>query len=240
MIRRRKRVAESRIFVLDTNVLIYDPYSLYRFKEQDVYIPMSTLEELDEKKSGFSEVASNSRAASRYLDDIVSRGPIDGDIVNGYALKSKNGNGASGTLMLQTSKISVKLPIDLPAHKVDNDILLNVFHLQQNFPEKEVVLVSKDINLRIKALAIGLKAEDYHNDVVLEDSDLLYSGFEVVPSTFWDKNNILKTWTEHQSGKSYYVIKGAFCKKLILNQFVCDKENDFCARVIKKDGDTVT
>lgn len=235
---RAKKVEPKKIFVLDTNIMIYDPYSLFRFKDNDIYIPMSELEELDANKKGITEVARNCRQASRFLDEIISFGPVDGNIINGFELKKANGGGATGRLLLQTGRVDAVLPVELPNHKVDNDILKNVFFLSEKHKDRDVVLVSKDINLRIKAIAMGLKAEDYYNDMVVEDSDLLHTGYYELPPKFWDKDYIQKTWTEH--GRHYYTVKGSPFKKMMLNQFVCNEEENFCAKVIAKEYDTIT
>src|SRR6185503_4202163 len=176
--RAAKAVAATKLFVLDTNVLMHDPTSLFRFEEHDVFLPMVTLEELDDNKKGMSEVARNARQASRFLDEIVSQ---EGDIEAGYSLKGKSGGEAAGNLFLQTHSVSVQIPESVASQKADNVILGVALHLKQKFPKREVVLVSKDINMRIKAHAIGIPAEDYFNDKVLEDTDLLYTGIMQLP-----------------------------------------------------------
>jgi PhoH-like ATPase len=93
---------------------------------------------------------------------------------------------ASGRLFLQTEAIAGDLPAGLPTAKADNQILAVVIHLQRRHPERPVILVSKDINMRIKARALGLQAQDYFNDKVLEDSDLLYTGMRELTTDFWD------------------------------------------------------
>ncbi|MCC7225753.1 MAG: PhoH family protein, partial [Burkholderiaceae bacterium] len=162
-----------KLFVLDTNVLLHDPSSLFRFEEHDVFLPMMTLEELDHQKKGMSEVARNARQVSRSLDSLVGDHRLFED---GLPLSSLGNKDASGKLFFQTSAIASMLPSDLPMGKADNQILGVVRALHERHPTREVVLVSKDINMRLKAYALGLAAEDYFNDQVLEDSDLLYSG----------------------------------------------------------------
>ena len=124
-----------KLFVLDTNVLMHDPTSLFRFEEHDVYLPMVTLEELDDNKKGMSEVARNARQASRFLDEIVSRG--EGDIESGYALKGKGQGGALGRLYLQTHSVSVDIPDSVASQKADNVILGGAVRL---FPGRDAAL----------------------------------------------------------------------------------------------------
>ncbi|MEI6738321.1 MAG: PIN domain-containing protein, partial [Pseudomonadota bacterium] len=174
----------TKLFVLDTNVLMHDPTSVFRFEEHDVYLPMITLEELDNNKKGMTEVARNARQATRFLDEIVSG--LEGDIDLGISLASHRNGEATGRLMLQTRPVSIEFPSALPdSGKADNQIIAVALDLQHHNPKRSVVLVSKDINMRIKARAIGVASEDYFNDKVLEDTDLLYTGMRELPKDFW-------------------------------------------------------
>ncbi len=215
--RTARPAATTKLFVLDTNVLMHDPTSLFRFEEHDVYLPMVTLEELDDNKKGMSEVSRNARQASRFLDEIVSHG--EGDIENGYSLAGKSNGEALGRLFLQTHAVHVEIPDSVASQKADNVILGVAAHLKQKFPKRDVVLVSKDINMRIKAHAIGIPAEDYFNDKVLEDTDLLYTGVMELPQDFWDKHGKdVESWQEH--GRTMYRVKGPLVPSMLVNQFV--------------------
>ncbi len=209
--------ARTKLFVLDTNVLMHDPASLFRFEEHDVYLPMMTLEELDNNKKGMTEVARNARQASRFLDQIVS--DPQSDMEQGIALAPHSGGGATGRLFLQTYAIDGELPSALPGHKGDNQILGVMLYLHRAFPKRQVILVSKDINMRIKARALGFYAEDYFNDKVLEDTDLLYTGTRPLPADFWDQHGKgVESWQEN--GRTYYRVKGPLCRELLVNEFV--------------------
>ncbi|MFZ6765500.1 PhoH family protein [Undibacterium sp. Di26W] len=212
----------KKLFVLDTNVLMHDPSSLFRFEEHDIYLPMITLEELDDHKKGMSEVARNARQVSRSLDALV--GDIDHhDIEKGILLSKLGNKDAKGKLYFQTKLQSGELPVGLPKGKADNQILGVVTALEKDMPGRPVVLVSKDINMRIKARAMGLPAEDYFNDHVLEDSDLLYSGIVQLPDDFWNKHGKgIETWQENRNGLSttFYRITGPVIPSLLVNQFV--------------------
>jgi predicted ribonuclease YlaK len=92
-------------------------------------------------------------------------------------------------------------------------------HLGQKFPKRPVILVSKDINMRIKARALGLEAQDYFNDKVLEDTDLLYTGTRELPADFWDTHGKgLESWKK--DSRTYYRIKGPLCPEMLVNEFV--------------------
>jgi PhoH-like ATPase len=152
--RSRKSAATTKLFVLDTNVLMHDPTSLFRFEEHDIFVPIMTLEELDNNKKGMTEVARNARQVSRLLDEIVSG--AEESIARGIPLATASSDLASGHLLLQTEAIDGVLPIGLPIGKADNQIIAVVMHLSERHPGREVILVSKDINMRIKARALGL------------------------------------------------------------------------------------
>ena len=211
------RKARTKLFVLDTNVLMHDPLSLFRFQEHDIFVPMMTLEELDANKKGMSEVARNARQASRLLDEIVSAGAAD--MRRGIALLTPSHGIATGHLFLQTDAIHSVLPVSLPTAKSDNQIIAVVMHLADKAPKRPVILVTKDINMRIKARALGLDAEDYFSDKVLEDTDLLYSGSLELGPDFWtDHGKDMKSWKEDT--RSLYRIQGPLCPSLLVNEFV--------------------
>jgi PhoH-like ATPase len=215
--REKARQAAAKLFVLDTNVLMHDPTSLFRFEEHDVFLPMMTLEELDNNKKGVTEVARNARQASRYIDEIVSKA-VD-KIHAGISLKRYPADTATGRLFLQTEAIHGVAPATLPMGKGDNQIIGVVMHLAGKFPQRQVVLVSKDINMRIKAHALGLHAEDYFNDKVLEDTDILYTGVRELPADFWDTHGKdVESWKKE--GRTFYRVKGPLCQQLVVNEFV--------------------
>jgi len=212
----------TKMFVLDTNVLMHDPTSLFRFEEHDVYLPMMTLEELDNHKKGMSEVARNARQVSRTMDALIAN--VDDDAIEAGIPLAKLGNkDAKGRLYFQTRLNGAALPEGLPSGKADNQILGVVRALEADQPGRAIVLVSKDINMRIKARALGLAAEDYFNDHVLEDTDLLYSGIVQLPDDFWAKHGKgVESWQEIKGGYSstFYRVTGPLIPTLLVNQFV--------------------
>ena len=227
--RNADRSGMTKLFVLDTNVLMHDPSSLFRFEEHDVYLPMMTLEELDDHKKGMSEVARNARQVSRSLDALV--GTLeDGAIEDGIVLSKLGNKDAKGRLFFQTRlQNGPMLPEGLPQGKADNQILGVVRNLESEQPGRAIVLVSKDINMRIKARALGLPAEDYFNDHVLEDTDLLYSGIVQLPDDFWNKNGKdMESWQENKNGTSatFYRVTGPTIPTLLVNQFVFLEPNN--------------
>jgi PhoH-like ATPase len=211
----------AKLFVLDTNVLMHDPMSLFRFEEHDVFLPMITLEELDGHKKGMSEVSRNVRQVSRELDQLATDGSLDPK--EGIPLAKTGHREAGGKLYFQTMLLDFKLPAGLPQGKADNQILGVVQSLRDaqagRAQPQDVVLVSKDINMRVKARALGLPAEDYFNDKTLEDGDLLYTGVLALPADFWERHGkTMESW--QQGGFTFYRISGPLVPALMINQFV--------------------
>lgn len=242
----RKR-GPSRLFVLDTNVLMHDPMCLFRFEEHDIYLPMVVLEELDSHKKGTTEVARNARQTSRWLDSLLSLASqsaganVMDQMTTGVALNATGHSAAQGKLFFQTSLVVSELPMSLPQGKADNQILAIVHSLKQS-TQRDVVLVSKDINMRIKANALGLAAEDYQNDKVLEDGDVLYAGASELPSDFWQKQSKqLESWT--QGGHTYYRVRGKMTQDWQINECLYSEvlgEAALYLRVIEIRGDSAT
>ena len=234
-----KHDGKNKLYVLDTNVLLHDPTSIFRFQEHDIYLPMMTLEELDNHKSGMTDVARNARQVSRTLDGILQN--LEGPIDKGIPLETLNHGEATGRLFIQTKPFDVKLPM-LPQGKADNQILSVVEGLKESVKDRDVVLVSKDINMRLKAAALNLVAEDYYNDKMIEDSDILYSGTLKLPANFWDEHGRnLKSW--QKDGRTWYQIEGSLVPSFLVNQFIWYEQEGatpFYAQVMSVEGNRAT
>ncbi len=231
----------KRIYVLDTNVLMHDPTALFRFEEHDVYLPMMVLEELDAAKKGTSEVSRNVRQVSRFLSELVeSHG--DSELDGGIPLKRPDGmdlgrHKPRGLLRFQTREPGNGH--DFGYVVPDNQILRAVLQLREENRRTEVVLVSKDINLRIKAKIHGIPAEDYENDRALDDLSLLYTGTGVLKPDFWDRHPELESWSER--GRTYYRVKPRRDERWHPNQFLHFGEGDHVSlRVLKIEGSKAT
>jgi PhoH-like ATPase len=196
----------KRLYVLDTNVLMHDPTSLFRFEEHDVFLPMMVLEELDAAKKGLTEVSRNVRQVSRFIGDLMnSQGASLEDglellIPHGLELPS-----ARGRLFFQTQKAATHPGLLRDGSFADNEILSTALALQESETDREIVLISKDINLRIKAAILNIPSEDYYNDRALDDVDLLYKGVRVEDESFWERYPQVDSWSEN--GSTYYRIK---------------------------------
>jgi len=193
--------ATRRLYVLDTNVLLHDPTAIFRFEEHDIYLPMVVIEELDANKKGLSEASRNARQVSRFLDDMmrgVTKDQIDAGLTISPAYSGNHGKRpSSGRLFFQTHELAGGLPEGLPGAGADNLILGQTLSLQRQLPQARIALVSKDINLRIKAAVLGVHAEDYYSDKTIEDADVLYKGVEELPADFWDRHGQdMRSWKE--------------------------------------------
>ena len=239
---RRGRAAtpsnKRKLFVLDTNVLIHDPLSIFRFAEHDVFLPMTVLEELDNHKKGTSDVARNARSVSRNLDQLME---LHGaDLSAGVPLHLLGNKEATGHLFFETRTITAPIPDALPTFKGDNRILAVVKGVEAAFPDLAVVLVSKDINMRIKATTLGIPAEDYLSDKVLDDTDMLYTGRMVLPKDFWTQcGESLKSW--QGDGTTHYRFEADDAHRYIVNMcLTIEGDPDFMAMVTSVEHHTVT
>lgn len=202
----------TKLYVLDTNVLLHDPFSLFKFAEHDLFIPFVTIEELDGKKAGNLDVNRNARQATRLLDDVVSQEGSSMD--SGYPLEGYNGGHARGKLFVQRKS----LPFLEEEHirKNDNLYLSVLNHLTETQPNRVVVMVTKDLNLRIKARALGFSAEDYLHDHAVDDADHIYRGIRYVEDNWFEQfGDSLESWKEDEH--VYYRVAKFDCRT---NEFV--------------------
>ena len=197
----------KRLYVLDTNVLMHDPTSLFRFEEHDVFLPMMVLEELDAAKKGLTEVSRNVRQVSRFIGDLMnSQGAAK--LEDGLELLIPHGLElpvAHGRLYFQTRSAATHPNLLRDGSFADNEILSTALALQESHKNHKIVLISKDINLRIKAAILNVPSEDYYNDRALDDVDLLYKGVRVEDESFWERYPHVDSWNEN--GSTYYRVK---------------------------------
>ncbi|HET7756697.1 MAG TPA: PhoH family protein [Steroidobacteraceae bacterium] len=242
-VRSRPRVGR-RLFVLDTNVLVHDPTAIFRFEEHDVYLPMVVLEELDAHKKGLSEASRNVRQVSRFLDDMmrdVTKEQIDLGLRLPSGYSGNHGKKpSSGRLFFQTRQLAGALPDSLPGHGGDNAILAQTLALQNEHKDARVILVSKDINLRIKAAVLGVHAEDYYSDKTLEDADVLYTGMAALPADFWERHGRnMRSWKDAE--RTFYEITGPAVREWQPNEGVFEATPQGIEGIARRiSGDTAT
>ncbi len=223
----------SKLYILDTNVLLHDPDCLTEFKEQDIVIPITVLEELDRIKDRKQSVAQEARIAIRKIDKILSSANSPSDITQGVpiTLPMADPNVKLGNL-------SIFADHELAMHKGflqdrsnnDNQIINTALHLQSSFPKRQVILVTKDINMRLKALGVGLKrVEDYRTDQLISDLDLLTAGYRELPGNFWDTVSEVKS--EQHGSRTHHRVPRNTLPDTFFNEYVFDQE-EFAARVV--------
>ena len=226
----------KKLFVLDTNVLMHDPTSIFRFQEHNVFIPMVVLEELDHAKKGLSDVSRNVRQVSRFLDELI-RDADQKSINEGLPLSriefgANSDRDLGGRLFFQTRQLAHLLPADLPGQIADNSILSIALALSKEYPGVNVILVSKDINMRIKAAALQINAEDYHSDQTIEDIDLLYSGSMALEADFWEEHGgKMESWQENNH--TYYRLHGPQVAEWYPNQFLYMNDESGFEAIVK-------
>lgn len=229
-------MADAIFYVIDTNVLIHDPAAIGNFDEHQVILPITVLEELDKLKVGRTALAADCRQAIREIDRILgSASPSE--VEHGVPIMRPSDSVPRGSLSVMMTETPQKLQI-LPEHLNDNKILNAVAHLQKRYADRRVVLVTKDINMRLKARACGIAAEDYHTDQLLSDITQLNKGYLSYPGSFWD--SITDVDTEQAQGRTlHYLSRSALPAELYPNQFIHD-ESGFLARVTHIDEERVT
>lgn len=231
----RASQARRKMYVLDTNVLIHDPHALLNFEEHDVILPMTVLEELDSLKSGKQAVAADCRQAIRNIDKLLGDASPK-DIEKGVPIVRAKKAKPLGTLSILMSTGHAGNH-SLPEHLNDNKIINTLAELQSRFKSRDIILVSKDINMRLKARGFGVEAQDYHNDQLLDDIDLLPKGYHPFPKSFWD--NIQKVETVQREAVTEHILKReGELAKLNINEFVID-EQGFIGKVVDLDDETI-
>lgn len=212
--------SDVKLYVLDTNVLVHDPIAVLNFEEHDVVIPMVVLEELDKLKSGKSSIAADCREAIRKIDQIIGDASPT-QIAQGVPIIRLNGK-ALGTLSILLDSPASNSH-SLPNNLNDNKIINSLIDLQQHHDDKEVVLITKDINMRLKARGCGVGAQDYQNDQLLTDIALLEKGYHVFAGSFWDNQEPLETF-HAEAGTFHRLNRASLPEELTLNQFLVDEE----------------
>ncbi|EGQ9106068.1 PhoH family protein [Vibrio cholerae] len=227
---------DRKLFVLDTNILLHEPLAIYSFKEHDVVIPMTVLEELDRIKDSKRDVARDARVAIRALEHLFHDATPE-EITEGIPLSKQEG--ATGTISILADYEVHETVKAFTDKEGDNRILNAVLYLQAQRAPRAVVLVTKDINMRLRAKGAGvLYVEDYRTDQLIDDIQYLTKGFQTRPGSFWDSVEDVASYT--LGGKTFHKLDRAPFDPTFLNQYVIDEDSDFAARVETIDGDTLT
>ncbi|WAH57862.1 PhoH family protein [Pseudomonas silvicola] len=208
------------LYVLDTNVLIHDPNALLNFEEHHVAIPMTVLEELDKLKSGKQSVAAECRQAIRLIDQTLGdASPADVEL----GVPIQRGKGApKGFLSILMTKGGPPTTV-LPGNLNDNIIINQLVDLHERKKDWDVVLVTKDINMRLKARACGIAAEDYSTDQLVDDVSLLSRGYHEMTGSFWDRVSKVETRQDH--GRTWHRVQLQEPLPAVhINEFIIDEQ----------------
>lgn len=213
-----------RLYVLDTNVLIHDPMALYQFEEHDVVVPMTVLEELDKHKNGSRDIARTARQVSRTLSEMTAQVNIE-RFQEGIPIPGASG--ASGHLRLLC--YADLQPLEGLADSPDNRILAETCRLRDDRPDADVILVTKDINLRVKAAALEVPVEDYRSDHLFLDSDAMIEGADVYhgddsAERLWERLAVEVT-VERQDQAIFYCLSGSLPAHWHVGMLVSDSED---------------
>ena len=233
------RKEQKKLFVLDTNILLHDPHAYLNFQEHDVLIPMTVLEELDHIKDRHKDVSRDARVAIRSLEntlqDVDPEQMIEGVPLNKGELE---GSTVTGSLIILNDHHIANEVSGLPGGENDNRIINAALHLQKERPKVQVVLVTKDINMRLKAKGAGLKhVEDYTTDQLIDDIQFLTKGFEQVEGDFWQQVKQVESTKEGRD--TIHKINRDALENVFINEYVLDQGSDFAARVVGKDDEHI-
>lgn len=230
----------KKVYVLDTNVLLHDPTAVTAFNEHHVVIPMTVLEELDHIKDRRDKTVSReARIAIQMIDKIVDEATPH-EIQEGVPIPTADAALSGGTLAIFPDQLidddsDIPYLDGTPDQANDNRIINVALRMQAHNEGAFVCLVTKDINMRIKAKGSGLlHVEDYRRDRVLDDIDLLSKGYEHIPGNFWDSIDEVDTVREdnvtlHRIPRA--AVAGAYPKMFLYD------DNDFLAFVERIDAD---
>ncbi len=225
---------DKKLFVLDTNVLLHEPLAIYSFKEHDVVVPMTVLEELDQIKDRKRDVSRDARVAIRALEDILGGQTTPEEIISGVPLPKREGHGdAIGSLSIFPDHQLEFTQASLPGDNNDNRIINTALHLQKQFAPRHVVLVTKDINMRLKAKGAGINlVEDYRTDQLIDDIRFLTKGFHQFEGDFWARKEHVNTEGQGRHTVHRVPVKEVGEENFYTNQYLIDEDSNFCGRVL--------
>ncbi|MEI8596679.1 PhoH family protein [Photobacterium sp. Hal280] len=228
--------ADRKVFVLDTNILLHEPLAIYSFKEHDVVIPMTVLEELDRIKDSKRDVARDARVAIRALEDIFHDATPE-QISAGIPLTEQGDH--KGRIAI-FADYEIHETVHAFADKAgDNRILNGVLYLQNHYAPRKVVLITKDINMRLRAKGAGVfYVDDYRSDQLIDDVSLLTKGFHRYPASFWER--VGECHSEKRGRSTLHTLPQELFESPFVNQYLIDEDTDFAARIQSLDGEMVT
>lgn len=232
----------GKVFILDTNVLLHAPFSIFTFQEHDVVIPMTVLEELDNIKDRKQDVSRDARVAIRSLEDIFSNASPD-EISLGVPLQKLESENKLGKISIFADHAVPAEHGFFTANEPDNRIINAALFLQTH-SEQQVVLVTKDINMRLKAKGAGLNwVEDYRSDQLIDDIKFLATGFHKFPGDFWQEISECHSEnvkSDSMGAKTIHTIDADVIEGSFINQYLIDETEGFAARIVEKTNNQIS
>ena len=229
--------AEKIIYVLDTNILLHEPFAFLSFKEHDVVVPMTVLEELDSIKDRHKDVSRDARVAIRALEDVLVNASPE-QVLAGVKLPQNDELHPSGCLSIFNDYALEESKVKLSFNENDNRIISCAIYLQSKNPQNKVVLVTKDINMRLKAKGAGLAyVEDYRTDQLIDDIKFLTKGYHEFSGDFWQHVDKCESETEGRNTTHY--IKRDVLPNRYMNEYLIDEGEHFAAKVTGWDNENL-
>ncbi|HAB79965.1 MAG TPA: ribonuclease [Glaciecola sp.] len=223
--------SSTKIYVLDTNILLHEPLAFLSFQEHDVVIPMTVLEELDYIKDSKKDVARDARVSIRAMENILKDASPE-EMTHGVSLAGTVGgeHGPSGRLSIYTDLLMAQELQVFTSNENDNRIINVGLDLQQSHPDTTVVLVTKDINMRLKAKGAGMrKVEDYRTDQLIDDIKYLCKGYVIFPGDFWSQ--VTDVQSRQEGRDTIHSIPKSVLPDAYINEFIIDETNTFAGLI---------
>ncbi|MGJ8692489.1 MAG: PhoH family protein [Thalassotalea sp.] len=228
------------IYVLDTNILLHEPFAFLSFKEHDVVVPMTVLEELDSIKDRQKDVSRDARVAIRALEDILANATPE-QVLAGVPLSARSGTseqGPSGCLSIINDFSLAPSAATLSFNENDNRIINAAIYIQNHNRSQKVVLVTKDINMRLKAKGAGMShVEDYRTDQLIDDVQFLTKGYHKFEGDFWQQVKNCESESEGRTTTHY--VKKDILPATYVNEYLIDDGEHFAAKVVGWDEEKV-
>jgi len=217
------------IYILDTNILLHEPFAFLSFKEHDVVVPMTVLEELDSIKDRNKDVSRDARVAIRALEDSLVNATPD-EVLAGVKLPDTDPNNPHGCLSIFNDYTLKQVTGTLSFNENDNRIINAALHIQKENKANKVVLVTKDINMRLKAKGAGLAhVEDYRTDQLIDDIQFLATGYHKFEGDFWQQVEECESETEGRNTTHY--VKRDLLPNSYMNEYILDDTEHFAGKV---------
>ena len=235
----RKKSTETKIYVLDTNILLHEPLAFLSFKENDVVVPMTVLEELDYIKDSKKDVARDARVSIRSMEDLLHDATPE-DMLAGVSLEGLGAgeNKPTGALSIFADLNMAESQQIFTSNENDNRIINVALHLQKTYAPQQVVLVTKDLNMRLKAKGAGLAhVEDYRTDQLITDIKYLSKGFHKFEGNFWEKVKSVESRSEGRD--TIHTIPRNVMEDPYINEYLLDDTQQFAGIVEDMTSDTL-